>query len=198
MTSSRRRACLVALLAALAAVAAMRPLYHAPESTAARDAAALEPWPDEFEGVPLRPAPLHPVEARFGEAFPGTFAAFTDGRRRIVFRRIMQPTRKVHPAGDCLRAAGYAVRPAPAQRHPETGLWGVVRATKDGRVYQVREHIVDASGARAWTDVSAWYWSALVRPGDGPWLAITVIEPASPQARLRAYHAQTSSIATGQ
>jgi hypothetical protein len=25
--------------------------------------------------------------------------------------------------------------------------------------------------------VSAWYWDALLHPGEGPWLAITVIEP---------------------
>jgi len=31
-----------------------------------------------------------------------------------------------------------------------------------------------------WTDVSAWYWSALLGSSEGPWWALTVAENAQP------------------
>lgn len=168
------RTTLLAALLTLAGLAALRPVFR-PVATAT-GASPPVAWPVEFEGAPLRGAPLLPVEETFAAGFPGTTAAFTDGERRIVLRRITQATRKVHPIETCLRAGGFSVKPAPALRHPQTGLWGMVRAEKEGRAYRVREHIVSADGARVWTDVSAWYWSALTHPGDGPWLAVTVIE----------------------
>jgi hypothetical protein len=39
----------------------------------------------------------------------------------------------------------------------------------------VREQIRDAHG-RTWSDVSAWYWSAVWNPDAGPWFATTVFE----------------------
>lgn len=113
--------------------------------------------------------------------FPGAVAAFDDSVRRIVVRQITQATRQVHPVATCLRAGGFAVTPRPAFRHPETGLWGVVAAEKDGQTYRVREHIVAVHGDATWTDVSSWFWSALAHPQQGPWLAVTVIEPARPR-----------------
>ncbi len=166
---------LVASLLVLAGLAALRPAFQ-PVAAASR-ASTPAAWPAEFEGATLSGTSLLPVEETFAAGFPGATAAFTDGRRRIVMRRITQATRKVHPIESCLRAGGFFVKPAPALRHPQTGLWGMVRATKDGRAYRVREHIVSADGARVWTDVSAWYWHALIHPQAGPWLATTVIEP---------------------
>jgi len=168
------RTTLLAALLTLAGLAALRPAFQ-PIATAAGVSAPVA-WPTEFEGAPLTGAPLLPVEETFAAGFPGATAAFTDGRRRIVMRRITQATRKVHPIETCLRAGGFSVKPTPAQRHPQTGLWGMVRAEKDGRAYRVREHIVSADGAHGWTDVSAWYWDALLHPARGPWLAVTVIE----------------------
>jgi hypothetical protein len=39
----------------------------------------------------------------------------------------------------------------------------------------VREAITDSAVGR-WTDVSEWYWSALLGRAEGPWWAITVAE----------------------
>jgi hypothetical protein len=168
---------LLASILVLTALAALRPALRPVESRV--PAAVFAAWPEEFEGTPLVAEPLLPIEARFAAGFPGATAAFGDGQRRIVMRRIAQATRKVHPIETCLRAGGFAVKPAPARRHPQTGLWGAVLATKDNRTLIVREHIVSRDGAHVWTDASAWYWDALLHPERGPWLAITVIEPGS-------------------
>lgn len=168
---------LVAGFLALAGLAALRPAFQ-PDATAA-GALTLPGWPTEFEGAPLMRTPLLPAEERFAADFPGATAAFVDGSRRLVLRRITQATRRIHPIESCLRAGGFAVKPAPALRHPQSGLWGVVRAEKDGRMYRAREHIVSADGSRVWTDASAWFWDAVLHPERGPWLAVTVIEAAA-------------------
>ncbi|WP_442888896.1 archaeosortase/exosortase family protein [Congregicoccus parvus] len=165
-----------ALLFAVGGLAAVRPLADGHVSEVSLHAPTVVDWPSEFEGSLIERVRLHPLEERFGADFPGAFAAFTDGRRRIVFRRIDQATRKVHPAEGCLRAAGFAVRPAPARRDAESGLWAVVEAERGGHALRVREQIRSVDGSR-WTDVSSWYWSALLRPDGGPWTAVTVIEP---------------------
>jgi exosortase/archaeosortase family protein len=165
-----------AALLALSGIAAVRPLAGRYVSEVPLRPSTAVDWPSEFEGSSIERVRLHPLEERFGADFPGAFAAFSDGRRRIVFRRIDQATRKVHPAEGCLRAAGFAVRPAPARRDAESGLWAVVEAERGGHALRVREQIRSADGRR-WTDVSSWYWSALLRPGGGPWTAVTVIEP---------------------
>ncbi|MBE2213683.1 MAG: hypothetical protein IAE82_07420 [Opitutaceae bacterium] len=164
----------IAAIIVLAALAALRPAF-APRETHGTPVASAS-WPSAWEGTPLVAAPLLPVEAQFFAEFPGATAAFEDDTRRVVMRRVTQATRKLHPVAMCLRAGGFSVRPAPAWRHPHSGLWGVTRAAKDGRGLRVREQIASADGTRVWTDVSAWYWDALIRPQTGPWLAVTVIE----------------------
>ncbi len=161
---------------AFAALAALRPAWTArmPGPRAWSRAGA---WPAFLEGAALESTPLLPMEARLAAEFPGAIAAFEARGSRVVMRQIVQPTRKLHPVETCLRAGGYRVRPRPALRHPESGLWGVVQAEKPGRSLRVRETIRSADGRSTWTDVSAWYWAALVHPERGPWLAITVIEP---------------------
>lgn len=166
----------LAAVFALAALAALRPAL-APRARAVEPGSRAAVWHAVFEGTPLTFTPLLPMEARLAEGFPGAIASFDAEGTRIVMRRITQATRQLHPAETCLRAAGFSVRPLPARRHPETGLWGVVRAEKAGQVYLVREKIRSADGAHTWTDVSAWYWNALLYPERGPWIATTVIEP---------------------
>lgn len=162
---------------ALATAAAIRPAWTAgaPAANNAREAAVV--WPAFLEGAPLVPTPLLPLEARLAADFPGNIAAFEADGSRVVMRRIAQPTRQLHPVETCLRAGGYRVTPRPAFRHPESGLWGVVQAAKSGQSFRVRETVRSADGRTTWTDVSAWYWDALLHPDRGPWLAITAIEP---------------------
>lgn len=161
----------------LAALAALRPSF-APRAAIMRDPAVETiAWPTEFEGGALVASDLLPVEQRFAAGFPGSTAAFEAGGARVVMRRITQATRQVHPITACLKAGGFSTRPAPALRHPLSGLWGVVDAEKDGRRFRVRERICSADGTTTWTDVSAWYWDALLHPERGPWTVIVVIEP---------------------
>jgi exosortase/archaeosortase family protein len=176
-TLRRTSAFAACALPALVLLAALRPLAREAE-IAQTPSSVAEMWPAEFEGRPIEPVALHAADARFAAGFPGAIAAFTDGTRRIVLRRVEQPTRKLHPAADCLRAAGFSVVPKPARRIPGSGLWAVVGARRDGDALSVREQIHDTQG-RLWTDVSAWYWSALWHPESGPWVAATVFEEAA-------------------
>ena len=47
----------------------------------------------------------------------------------------------------------------------------------------MREAITDGTASR-WTDVSQWYWEALLGRTQGPWWAITVAERRRPEIRL--------------
>ena len=122
------------------------------------------------------------AERRFLGDFPGRAAKFTDGEREILLRWVAEPSRRLHPSADCLRGAGAEVRPLPAWRDRQGRLWGCQEMVRDGRRFRVRERITagppgagDDSGA-AWTDVSAWYWAALLGRTKGPWWAVTIAE----------------------
>lgn len=132
-------------------------------------------WPASFEGRPLEPRELSERDRRFAEGFPGRIAAFDDGRRRILIRWVTSPTRRLHPAADCFRGAGYRVTPQPLRVDPEGRAWGCFTAHREGASLRVIEQIRDDRG-RAWPDVSAWYWAALAQRSAGPWWSLTVIE----------------------
>lgn len=87
------------------------------------------------------------------------------------------PTRRLHPAVQCFRGAGYAVRPAPMTRTAAGAASTCFRATRDGRALTVCEHLTDARG-RSWSDVSAWWWSAALRPSAGGYWSYVVADPA--------------------
>lgn len=135
-------------------------------------------WPLALEGRRLHYRPLTAEEERFARGFPGQIAVASAGDRRIVLRRVSRATRLLHPAADCLRGIGYAVKPLPAWRDPDGHLWSRLNATKPSETCVVRERITDASG-RSWSDVSAWYWAVVLGQTDGPWLAVTAIESAA-------------------
>lgn len=134
-------------------------------------------WPSEFEGRSLRALPLSALEQRFATDFPGRIGRFTDGEREIILRWISAPSRKLHPAADCLTASGYTVTPLPIDRIAGV-VWSTIAANRGDEHLRVREAIVDAAGNR-WTDVSAWYWAAVREQTPRPWLAITVATSSS-------------------
>ncbi|AHF90996.1 hypothetical protein OPIT5_13040 [Opitutaceae bacterium TAV5] len=115
--------------------------------------------------------PPNAREARFARDFPGKIGIFSDdaGRTYIV-RWLARPTRRLHPAADCLRALGYETEPRPIQQKTDGTLWSVTAATRGNHSTLVHERIL-ASDGHAWTDVSAWYWTA------GPWWTITGLIP---------------------
>jgi len=131
-------------------------------------------WPNEFEGKTLTELPLTQLEQRFTTDFPGRIGRFTDGEREIVIRWVTEATRKLHPASDCFQGIGYSVKPLALHRDKHGSLWSSFTATKGNERLRVYERIHDNSG-ETWTDVSAWYWSAL-RRDRGSWWAITVAE----------------------
>jgi hypothetical protein len=132
--------------------------------------------PSEWEGRPLRPLSLTPVEERFARQFPGHLLRLTDGERVLVLRTVLRPTRMLHPAADCYRGVGWAIQREQLQRDAAQALWRCFEAQRGSQRLRVCERIVDAQG-RAFTDASSWYWAALLEQSHGPWQALTVASP---------------------
>lgn len=141
-------------------------------------------WPSHWDGKALAPLPLTGVERKFAGDFPGALARFSDGSRELLFRRVARPTRKLHPSADCLQAAGYRIKPLPAESGPGGKTWSRLRADRKGVSLAVSEIILDADG-KSWSDVSSWYWSAVLGKSRGPWLAVTASRRISPSERAR-------------
>lgn len=162
--------CLTAL-----ALSALVPLL--PHDSAPTHATSAEPnWTESFEGRRLTRLPLSQREQRFHRNFPGRVARFTDGERELVVRWVAEETRRLHPAADCLRGAGYTVTPLPQHVDDEGNAWSCVEAVRKGERLCVRERVHDLDGG-SWADVSAWYWAARLGNTQGPWWAVTVAEP---------------------
>lgn len=132
-------------------------------------------WPEAFEGRKLVDIGLSEREKYFSADFPGKIARFTDGRRELILRWLAKPTRKLHPAADCLKGAGYQISPLPIAVGSSGRQWGCVKAEKGSEVLKVCERI-SGSGSAAWTDASSWFWSATLDKSSGPWWSITIAE----------------------
>jgi len=163
-------------VAALALTAAAM-VHAAAEASEVIPQTSSVPWPETWDGVPLIPLPLSERELRFARAFPGQIGSFRCGQAEIILRRVNRPTRMLHSSADCLRAAGFEVEPKPVLRDEDGRVWGRAEARYRGVQYQMRERITSASTQSASTDVSGWYWAAAMRPSEGPWLAVTILEP---------------------
>ena len=135
--------------------------------------AQFDSWPTDFHGKPLVRLELSGIEKTFGKGFPGHIARFTDGSQEIIIRWLRKETRKLHPAGDCLKGDGYTVKPAPMLLDVNGNRWGCVHARRDRIELDVCEIIYDEEG-NSWSDVSSWYWAAILRKTEGPWWAVTI------------------------
>lgn len=155
------------------AVAALAPFLSAHSEPQRVHAASFPGWPAQFEGAALQPLPLTERERRFTNDFPGRIARFTDGKREIIIRWVTEATRKLHPAADCFQGLGYNVKPLPLRVEKDGTLWASFAAVKGEERLNVYERIHGDAG-ESWTNVSAWYWSAL--GSEGPWWAITIAE----------------------
>jgi hypothetical protein len=161
----------VFLLAALAA--ALAPLFARTGDTAA--AKNFPGWPTHYEGRALTELPLTQRELAFVHDFPGRVGRFTDGRREIIIRWVGAPTRRLHPAADCLRGSGYAITPLPAKTDATGAAMGCFRARHGTERMTVCELIRDQRGA-SWPDVSAWYWNGMLGASPAPWWSFVVAE----------------------
>lgn len=146
------------------------------ETERPESAAKVSEWPSTLDGTPLVRQPLSPLEQRFSRAFPGAIARFSWGDAEVILRRTDRATRMMHPAGDCLRAAGFEVHSEPVHRDADGRLWGESHAFRNGRKWIIHERYVATDG-EARTDASSWYWHAWMHPGQGPWMAITILRP---------------------
>ena len=155
-------------------VAFSAPFLFLNEKTAKKEPQNFQGFPAAFENLPLQQLALSEREDFFLEDFPGKVGRFSDGKREIVVRYVTEATRKLHPAGDCFRAIGYATKPLPLKVDDEGKRWSCFSAVKADEELKVCERIYDNAGGE-WTDVSAWYWSALNEAG-GEWWAVTVAE----------------------
>ncbi len=133
-------------------------------------------WPKEYNGQILQQVPPKKADEAFYQEFPGKIQCFAQGERRIIIRWVAKPTRQLHPSSDCFRGLGYDITYKPL----ETDAIGIrrscFRAAKDGKSLSVKEHIYDDAGGN-WTDISTWYWAALLGKTHGPWWSIVDISP---------------------
>jgi hypothetical protein len=146
---------------------------------AAFDVAAQSLVATALRDRPLTQQPLTALEARFAANFPGATARYRAGDATLIVRQVTQPTRQLHPAADCFRAAGYALDAVRTHEDRAHTRWNCFEANQGGKRWRVCERIADAAGHQ-WTDVSSWYWSALWSRRSaqaGPWWAITIVTP---------------------
>jgi len=132
-------------------------------------------WPTRFEGKELKELELSARELKFSKNFPGEIKRFSDGQREILVRWIKSPNRKVHPSSDCFKGFGFQITAQPLHQDSHSNLWGCFIASKDDEQLLVREIIYDAN-QQNFSDVSAWYWSAVMAKSEGPWIAYTVAQ----------------------
>ena len=167
---------LLYLLIVLHGVAAIVPLLS-PHPLSGPVPQAFGGWPQQFDSRPLLELGLSEQERLFAQGFPGWVGRFTDGSREIVLRWINRPSRNLHPAQDCLKGVGYRITPHPLRVDATGHHWGCVRAERNGQALTVCERVYDEAG-ESWSDVSSWYWTAMLGKSTGPWWAATVAERA--------------------
>jgi exosortase/archaeosortase family protein len=124
----------------------------------------------------LKVVALTADEEAFAQGFPGLVEKFADGHKSILVRTVKCETRQLHSSSDCYRGMGFEVKALPILKH-EGIRWSRFEASRLNERVQVSECIFDQSGDM-WTDVSSWYWSALLGKTKGPWCLITVATSA--------------------
>ncbi len=175
VTSSEVTPFVTVLLIAAAVLAPL--LAISTPRTPLRSEIGPEPVMFTFDGLtlPLLPMPSTDAEVAFAKSFPGTLSSHRWGDDQVIIRRMTEATRRLHPSRDCLRAAGFETSDAITVTRPDGSEWANFSAVRDGERLVVCERIVSERDGATWTDVSAWYWSAMRHPLNGPWRAETVI-----------------------
>lgn len=161
-------------LTIVALCAAAAPLFS---KTGPPDSTMAAPQLEHFHGQPVTRIALSPAEEKFYSDFPGSIAVYEGGDFKLTHRHVTRATRKLHPASHCLRAEGFSIGVKKIRSDDHGNRWLTYTATRNGTAWTVSERIRPADGGRQWAEISAWYWSALFHPQDGPWVAETVIAP---------------------
>ena len=160
----------------LCLIAAVVPLLQV-ESGQIDFSANFPGWPEQFNGIPLQQITLSVTlserEDAFIEDFSGPIACFTDGEQEIIIRWIARPS-NILSAWDCFHRTDYTLSFGPIWRDQDGYPWRTFEASTPDETLQVLEHIYDDTG-QSWTDISSWYWAALLRKTTGPWWIVTII-----------------------
>lgn len=142
-------------------------------------------WPKQFDGLTLRQLDLSGHGERFARDFPGQIASFTDGEREFIIRWLTRPSRSVRSAWDCFQGTGHTLNVGLLiWRDPQGRRWRTFDAKGSDETLRVFERIYDDAG-QIWTDVSSWYWAALLRKTEGPWWIVTIVEDSTLPQRYR-------------
>lgn len=150
-----------------------------------RNSTPAPPWPEPFRN--MREQPLTGTETRFAAEAGTSVARFTGNGRDWVLRWIPNASRRIHPAEECYRAAGWRVHPLPMRFIvPSDGSfasarWGCFEAQRGTIGAEVCQTIIDGSD-RSWSDVGSWWWAAIFHRTPAPWLAVEMIT-ALPKSR---------------
>ena len=160
----------------LATVTAVVPLLRATDDaglSGGRHVAAE--WPQYFLDKRLSSLRLSKQDKVFARDFPGEIRKYQAGSDQLIIRLLNRPTRKLHPAVDCFRGAGFSVTFKPIRVDREGHRWGCFEANKRDVRLRVCERIFDQLGGE-YTDVSAWFWNATFDQSPGFWWAYTLVE----------------------
>lgn len=165
-----------AVLIAVSLIAAVIPAVASRTGDAAVSTRDFPGWPCQYDGAPYQQVTPSKADAAFYQEFPGKIQCVSQPGRRVIMRWVAKPTRQLHPSSDCFRGLGYEIKWQPLV----TDARGVRRswftAQKDGKRFDVKERIYDMSG-KNWTDISSWYWAALLGKTAGPWWSDVEITP---------------------
>jgi hypothetical protein len=151
---------------------ALTPL-SAGQQTSNKQNKSFPGWPAQFHGQELVQVHLSAQEQRFVKGFPGRIGRFSRNSEEVILRWVTHASRKLHPASDCYKGSGYAITPQPIQVDFAGKHWGCFHAKRDGESLEVCEQIYDKQG-NSWSDVSSWFWGAMLGHTQGPWWAVTV------------------------
>jgi exosortase/archaeosortase family protein len=144
-----------------------------------------QPMPDapllsSYHGIPLTRISLNAAEKTFYGNFPGSIAVYEAEGFKLIVRQVNRATRMLHPASHCLRAEGFSIGEKTVVADEDSTRWLSYTATRNSEIFQVKERINCPTNTQSWPEISAWYWHALFHPSDGPWEAVTVINPVRP------------------
>lgn len=160
-----------AYLLALCGIAAALPCFAAKHEPA-QSTVGFTGWPRILRTDEMRPVKLTPVDEKFLADFPGKLEVFTDGNAIYICRFVQHATRQLHSSADCYQGSGYSIKWLGTTR--QKGIeWEAFIASKGDERIHVQERIFDNSG-NSFSDVSAWYWSALTQRSNPPWWGLTI------------------------
>lgn len=168
-------ACSPAMLYSLAVCAAVVPLLARTSGSGTLNTPPPN-WPTEILGRPVTVVQALDEEKAFAADFPGYMRRFTDGTNSYFVRVVNKETRQLHPSSDCFKGMGYSIEPQPLVLSSDGTRWSSFLARKGTACYLIMEQLHDSHG-HTWTDVSEWYWHALMHETDAPWWDITIAQP---------------------